>query len=168
LIPLLILAAALLVTFGLAWSRGGSGLLFDGLNEGASLLMSVAPQLLIGFLLAGMMTVLLPADTIADWLGADSGMRGLVIATVAGTLTPGGPFLQFPLVASLANAGAAPGPLAAYVTAWSLVGVNRLLVWEVPLLGPQFALVRWSVSLALPILVGLAVPVVLRLTVRGS
>lgn len=167
-IPLLILAAALVITFAVAWSRGGSGLLLDGLNEGATLLLSVAPQLLIGFLLAGMMTVLLPADMIADWLGADSGMRGLLIATVAGTLTPGGPFLQFPLVASLANAGAAPGPLAAYVTAWSLVGVNRLLVWEIPLLGPQFALVRWAVCLVLPVLVGLAVPLVLRLIVRGS
>ncbi len=165
-LPLLILAAALLTAFAVAWWRGGSGLLVDGIGEGTSLLVSVAPQLVIGFLLAGMMTVLLPADAIAEWLGADSGIRGLIIATIAGTLTPGGPFLQFPLVAALATAGAAPGPLSAYLTAWSLVGVNRLLVWEIPLLGPQFALARWSVSLTLPILVGLAVPVVLKLTAR--
>lgn len=165
-LPLLILAAVLLTALAVAWWRGGSGLLFEGLGEGTSLLISVLPQLVIGFLLAGMMTVLLPANAIAEWLGADSGIRGLVIATVAGTLTPGGPFLQFPLVAALAGAGAAPGPLAAYLTAWSLTGVNRLLVWEIPLLGPQFALARWSVSLTLPILVGLAVPVVLKLTTR--
>jgi uncharacterized protein len=165
-LPLLILSTALVLAVAFAWTRGGAPLVREGLGEGVGMLSSVAVQLVVGFLLAGMLTVLLPTDVIANWLGADSGIRGILIATVAGTLTPGGPFLQFPLVATLANAGAGVGPLAAYLTAWSLLGVNRLLIWELPLLGPQFALMRWGISLAAPIIVGMSVQVALRLAGR--
>lgn len=165
-IPLLILSAALAIALAVAWSRGGVPLVGQGLGEGLGLLASVAPQLLVGFLLAGMLTALLPTELIATWLGEDSGLRGILIASVAGALTPGGPFLQFPLVATLANAGAGAGPLAAYLTAWSLLGFNRLLVWEIPLLGPQFALLRWAVSLTAPIIAGLGVPLLMRLVAR--
>ena len=79
----------------------------------------VAPEVALGFALAGLITVLIPPDLIGHAIGEESGVRGVLIATVAGILTPGGPFLQFPLVASLARGGAGVGPLAAYLTAWS-------------------------------------------------
>jgi uncharacterized membrane protein YraQ (UPF0718 family) len=167
-LPLLALSTIALLALAIAWTRGGSALAFEGIGEGVSLLTTVLPQLVVGFLLAGLLTVLLPVDVIATWLGEDSGLRGLVVATVAGMLTPGGPFLQFPLVASLANAGAGAGPLAAYLVSWSLIGMNRILVWEVPLLGAPFALTRVLVCLPIPFVVGLIVPVILRLVPRGS
>jgi hypothetical protein len=56
--------------------------------------------------------------------------------------------------------------MAAYLTAWSLLGWNRLLVWELPLLGAPFTVARWTVSLLAPIAVGLMVPQALRLLQR--
>jgi uncharacterized membrane protein YraQ (UPF0718 family) len=107
--------------------------------------------------------VLVPSSAIAGLVGEGSGFQGLLIATGVGALTPGGPFLQFPLVAALMRSGASEGNVAAYLTAWSLLGMQRVLVWELPVLGPTFASVRWSASLVLPIIVGLLVPQILRL-----
>ena len=45
--------------------------------------------------------------------------------------------------------------MAPYVTAWSLLGVQRLLVWEIPLMGGEFVLLRFAVSAVLPVVAGL-------------
>lgn len=163
---LLILGGLVLVLGALAIYSGGLSLAWRGVAAGGGLLGSVLPQLLLGFLLAGLVTVLLPGDVLGQVVGEGSGMLGLGVATLAGVATPGGPFLQFPLVAALMQGGAAPGPVAAYLTAWSLLGWNRILIWELPLLGPGFTIARLAVSLALPILVGLLVPQVMRLAAR--
>jgi uncharacterized membrane protein YraQ (UPF0718 family) len=160
---LFIVAGICLVLALVAVYVGGLPRLRDGVGEGAGLLVSVAPQLALGFLMAGLVTVLVPPQAIARLVGVDSGLAGILIATAAGAVTPGGPFLQFPLVAVLMRSGASEGAVAAYLTAWSLLGLQRVLVWEVPVLGPSFALARWTVSLVVPVAVGLAVPVVLRM-----
>jgi uncharacterized membrane protein YraQ (UPF0718 family) len=161
-LSILILGVALIALVAVAVFRGGAPLALQGANEGVAILASVAPQLLLGFLLAGFITVLIPSDLVARLLGEESGLLGLVIATGAGMLTPGGPYLQFPLLAAIARSGAATGPVAAYLTAWSLLGANRALVWELPLLGSGFTAARWAVSIATPILIGLLVPMLMR------
>jgi uncharacterized membrane protein YraQ (UPF0718 family) len=160
---LIILAALCVVLAAAAVVIGGPAKLGAGVSEAAALLVSVAPQLALGFLLAGLATVLVPSEAVARLVGDESGVRGLLIATGAGALTPGGPFLQFPLVAALLRSGASEGAVAAYLTAWSLLGMQRVLVWELPVLGPTFATVRWTASLLLPLVVGFAVPYILAL-----
>ena len=90
----------------LALVRGGAPMVLAGYREGLSILLGVAPQLALGFLLAGLVTVLIPSDLVARLIGEGSGLQGIVIATIAGILTPGGPYLQFPLIAALARSGA--------------------------------------------------------------
>lgn len=141
---------------------GGVERLSAGVSEATHLLATVAPQLVLGFLMAGLATVLVPSETVARFVGGGSGVQGLAIATLAGAVTPGGPFLQFPLVAALLRAGASEGAVVAYLTAWSLLGMQRVLVWELPVMGPLFAGTRWIVSLIIPVLIGAAVPYVLR------
>lgn len=166
-VSLIILVALCAVMVAIALGKGGVPLVVRGVEEGRDLFIGVAPQLLMGFLLSGFVTVLLPAQLIGDLVGADSGMRGLVIATVAGVITPGGPFMQFPLLASLVAGGAAIGPTAAYLTAWSLISANRALVWELPVLGQAFTVSRWAISLVVPFAVGLVVPALMRWMARS-
>lgn len=160
---MLIVALICVALAGVALYIGGYPRLRDGVAEGGALLVSVAPQLALGFLMAGLATVLIPQAAIARLVGEGSGIQGLVVATAAGAVTPGGPFLQFPLVAVLMRNGASEGAVAAYLTAWSLLGLQRVLIWELPVLGPTFATARWAVSMVAPVAVGLAVPMVLRL-----
>ena len=93
---------------------------------------------------------------LAALVGAESGLRGLVIATAAGTITPGGPSSSYALLAVLAASGADRGALIAYITAWGTLGVQRILVWDVPFMGPGIRLpalsssacpCRWSAGL---------------------
>jgi uncharacterized membrane protein YraQ (UPF0718 family) len=137
-----------------AWRTGGAHRVGQGLLSGANLFVSVLPNLILGFTLAGFLYVILPQDLIVRWMGHESGLRGLFIGTAAGMLTPGGPFTHFPILASFLSKGAAVGPVCAYIAAWALIGVNRIIVWELPILGPRITLVRFLASLGVPPLVG--------------
>ena len=157
------------VVIGLALAAllsGGPGRLEAGGRETLKLLSTVWLRLLLGFALAGLIVVLMPTGTVGRYLGEQSGFTGLIIATLAGCFAPGGSLIQFPIVASLQQSGASPGPLAAYLTAWWLMPVQRTIVWEVPFLGLPFVGARLIVSLAAPLLAGLCVPIVLKLLSR--
>jgi hypothetical protein len=55
---------------------------------------------------------------------------------------------------ALANSGAAIAPLVAYMTAWSLFGLQRIIAWEAPLMGWHFVGVRVLSSFVFPFLAG--------------
>jgi len=105
--------------------------------------------------MAGFVEVLVPKDLITKWIGEKSGIRGILIATAAGVVTPGGPMISFPLIAALYRLGADFGPLVGYLTSWELMGMQRIIVWEIPFMGIRFALLRFTVSLLLPIIAAL-------------
>jgi uncharacterized membrane protein YraQ (UPF0718 family) len=46
------------------------------------------------------------------------------------------------------------GPLVAYMTSWSLFGMQRIIAWEAPMMGWPFVLARVIPSLAFPIIAG--------------
>lgn len=160
----LLLGAICLALAVTALAVGGPSRLEAGAREAFATFSTVGLQLALGFLMAGLVSVLIPQSTIAGLVGAESGVGGLAIATAAGAFTPGGPFLQFPLVASLLRGGAGEGAVAAYLTAWSLLGLQRVFVWELPVMGQTFTVVRWLSCLMLPMVVGLVVPVLLRVS----
>ena len=122
----------------------------------------IGPNLLVGFALAGIVQVLVPNEAVARLLGEGSGLKGILIATFAGAVAPGGPYINIPLVASFYKSGAAVGPLAAFLTAWGLIPINRTIVYELPLLGSQFTFARYIASLAFPIIIGFVTPLLFR------
>lgn len=129
-------------------------LVFERVGVAVALFLRVAPLIVAALILAEFLQRLLPADRMQRWVGAESGWRGLVVATVAGTITPGGPFAAFPLVLAFQRAGADFGACVAYVTAWSVLGFHRVLIFELPLLGPEFTWLRLVVSLPMPLAAG--------------
>lgn len=139
----------------LCYAIAGAIAFRDALSQAGALLLAILPQLAGGFLIAGLVKQLIGKDRIALFLGENSGLRGLAIATVAGTLTPGGPFMSFPIVYALWTAGAEAGALVTYITAWALLGFVKMIVWELPLMGIEFTWMRFFICLPLPILAGL-------------
>jgi uncharacterized membrane protein YraQ (UPF0718 family) len=137
------------------WMRGGEPLVREGLGRGASLLVEFALLLVVSFLAAGLATALVPRDLIEGSLGPDSGLRGILIATGAGAITPAGPFIAMPIAATMLRSGAAAGPVVAFLTAWSILAVHRLIAWEIPIVGLNIALLRYGISIVVPILAGL-------------
>ena len=143
----IILGSLIVVLSILAYQKGGWNKIGNALGQGGGLFLYVLPNLLLGFTLAGFMQVLLPSELIAKYMGQESGWKGLLIGAGAGCITPGGPFTHFPILAAFLSKGAGVGPVSAYVAAWALLGLQRFIVWELPILGSQFALARFSASL---------------------
>lgn len=135
------------------WNEGGAAVEI-AVRSAVAIIATVAPQIVGGLLIGGMIQQLVPRETVARLLGGKSGLRGIVLACGLGMVTPGGPFTSFPLVYALYAAGADIGALVAYLCAWAMIGLNRLIIWELPLLGPDMALLRLLVCLPLPILAG--------------
>lgn len=151
---LVLSAVALAAAVAVRITQGPEGV-DQALAKAWPLLLTVLPAMLAGLLLAGSMKQLIPPGALAQWMGAESGWRGLLVASLAGMLTPGGPMAAFPLVLVLARAGADRGALVCYILSWGLNGLQRILVWEVPLLGADFALLRLLAGLPLGVLAGL-------------
>jgi uncharacterized membrane protein YraQ (UPF0718 family) len=152
-VSFIVLAVLALVTAGLAYLKD-PGLPALGARNGLSLLWFVIPRLVPALILAGMLQVLIPQETVARYFGRQSGLAAICLASLAGVITPGGPMVSVPLLVVLANSGMALGPLVAYMTSWSLFGVQRIIAWEAPLMGWHFVGVRVVSSLVFPVLAG--------------
>lgn len=154
---LVFLLGVLALLAGVAWARGGEALVREGLSGGAGLLLRYGLAIVVALLAAGFAEVLVPREWVGSALGEEAGVRGVVLGAAVGTVTPSGPFVSMPVAALMLRSGAAPGSVVAYVAAWSLLALHRLVAWEIPILGLRFALLRYAACLLLPVLAGLAV-----------
>lgn len=148
-----LLAAVCLALAALAWAQGGLDLALDGLVESARLLWTSSAQLLLAFLIAGLAQALVKEETVTRWLGRKASWRGLLLASAAGALIPGGPYVYYPLAAFLLTSGASVGVTVAFVTAKNLWSLSRLPL-ELALLGQELTLVRFALTLVAPPLMG--------------
>ena len=164
----LIFLAITAVTGGLClWLRGTDAALGAVLSA-ARLLLWITPQFLAGLLIGGLLQGLISRAWMERAFGRSSGLRGLVLACVGGVITPTGPFAAFPLVFALWKAGADIGVLVTFLTGWALIGMHRVVVWEIPFMGVEFAVLRWLVCLPLPVLAGLIARAIARRTNLGA
>lgn len=134
-------------------------LAWDGVKIAGTTIWNNLILLLAGFLLAGLVQVLVPKEVVTDWLGDQAGIKSVLIGCVAGGLMPGSPYAVFPMVGGFYKAGAGLGALVGFITAWSLWSVSRLPV-EFALIDPQIALIRYGITFIFPPLAGILAQVV--------
>jgi len=149
----MILGAIALGLLIFAFTRGRE-LPLDGFVAGGRSLLQNLPIILLGFLIAGLIQVLIPREMISQWLGEQAGIRGVLAACVAGGIVPGAPAAVFPIIGGFYKAGASLGAVVGFVSAWALWSLARLPV-EMALIDPKAALVRFGVTLIVPPLAGL-------------
>lgn len=152
---LLLFLILVLALVGITYLSAGGDAVAKSFGEAGKLFVFVLPNLILGFTLAGFLMYWLPQELVARWLGAESGFRGILVGWLAGAITPGGPFTHFPILALLMAKGAQAGPVAAYIASWALIGVHRILIWEIPILGWRFVGIRLLASFLFPPLIGL-------------
>lgn len=148
------LAVVALIAFGFCLRRGPNVARRAVADTGTSLL-KILPIFAVALPMAAFLAELIPADAAETWIGPESGLTGIAIASVAGGLMPGGPFVTFPLVLAFAKAGAGVPQMAALITGWSIFALHRILTWEYPVLGWRFVAIRLIAAAPLPILAGL-------------
>ncbi len=153
LIPTIVMGvlAIILVSIGYYKEQGQH---ISGLRSALNMTIEILPLLVFSFIVAGMVQVLVPQEFLSKWVGAESGMRGIVIGTVAGGLAPGGPYVSLPIAAGLLRSGSSAGTMVAFLTGWSLWAVSRLPM-EVGILGWKFTLIRIASTFFFPPIAGL-------------
>ena len=122
------------------------------LREGFSDTLKLIPRIMLGVVGSGYIAAILPPEIVGHWLGADSGITGLCIAVLGGAFTPGGPVIGFSIGAAALKGGAGTPQVIAYTIAWALFAVQRLFIWEIPVMPQRLVLVRVIASLPLPFL----------------
>ncbi len=132
----------------------GQGQHISGIKSALNMTLEILPLLILAFIVAGMVQVLLPSELISKWIGAESGLRGIFIGTIAGALVPGGPYVSLPIAAGLLRSGAGIGTMVAFLTGWSLWAFSRLPM-EVGILGWKFTLIRLASTFFFPPIAGL-------------
>ena len=154
-VPTLIMAliASLMIIVGY---QQGNNQHIEGLKLAITMTKQMMPLLLLALVIAGMAQVLATnhQDFINKWLGPESGVRGILIASIAGTLTPGGPVVTVPILAGLLKSGSSIGVAVAYLTGWGAWSFARLPL-EIAILGWKFTAIRVVSVCLLPPIAGL-------------
>jgi uncharacterized membrane protein YraQ (UPF0718 family) len=157
------IAALALAAAATVYVRDGEQHFLAILGSDLWLLGDMLPKVLAGCLIAVFITLLLPREMVARWVGEESGFPGLVIASVVGFILPGGPITIYPVAGAFIAMGADGGAIVAFLTSWTLVGYTRALVWEMPFFGAHFVLWRVLIATPLPLLVGIVARIAVRM-----
>jgi uncharacterized membrane protein YraQ (UPF0718 family) len=143
--------------------RDGREHFVDVLGGDLSLFGEMLPKVLAGCLIGAFVTLLLPREMVARWVGHESGFSGLLIATFFGFLLPGGPITIYPVAGAFLVMGADAGAVVAFIVSWTLIGYTRALVWELPFFGAHFVIWRIVAAVPLPVIAGLFARIVVRM-----
>ncbi len=98
------------------------------------LFVEMLPKILAGCLIGAFVTLILPRELVARWVGHESGFSGLLIAAFFGFILPGGPITIYPVAGAFLVMGADAGAVVTFIVSWTLIGYTRALVWELPFL----------------------------------
>ena len=105
-----------------------------------AVLSAMAPYLLLGFLVAGLLSVLISPETVERHLGG-GGLWSVIKASAFGVPLPLCSCGVIPVTASLRKHGASRGAATAFLISTPQTGVDSIMV-TYSLLGPIFALFR--------------------------
>lgn len=121
---------------------------------------NILPSVLSILLLIGIILTFLDAQTISALLGTDSGIIGMTIAAVVGsiTLVPG--FVALPIAASLLAAGAGYLQIALFISTLMMVGVATLPL-EIKYFSKKVAIKRNLLSLLCAIITSCLIGVIM-------
>jgi uncharacterized membrane protein YraQ (UPF0718 family) len=148
---ILVLLAALMLAVA---ARKRDGSLRRGLELSWITVKRTIPLMIVAFAIVGFVEELAPQEIVRAWIGPGSGIQGIFIGELAGALLPGGPYVVFPLIAAVYQAGAGIGPTLAMITSWA--GLALLSAsFELPFLGWRFTAIRLGLASIVPLIVGL-------------
>ena len=133
-------------------------LLLNILNEIWSVTLEMAPYLLFGFLMAGILSAIISRDFVKQHLGKGRFM-GSIKAAIVGVPMPICSCGVIPLAASLRKQGASRGATASFLASTPQTGIDSLMV-TYALLGWAFAVFRALAAFLSGIICGFAVEAV--------
>jgi len=122
-------------------------------NGISSLFLEMAPYLMLGFLISGLLYIIISKETIADNLGKP-GALSVIKAAIFGVPMPLCSCGVIPVAASLYKRGASKGATLSFLISTPQTGVDSILI-TYGMLGPIFAMARPVIALITGVIGGL-------------
>jgi uncharacterized membrane protein YraQ (UPF0718 family) len=140
LIPTIVVATLTAVLLFLAQQKCGAA--WPAAQSGLLSVAKLFPILALALVAASCLEYVVPKEFVANWLGKESGVKGIFLGSLAGIIMPpGGAVVICGIIAGLLKAGAGLGPLVAFTTAYNLLALHRI-PFELSILGWQFLVLR--------------------------
>jgi hypothetical protein len=125
------------------------------LKEVWNILLEMAPYLLLGFFLAGLLSVTIRQDLIERWLGKRT-WGSVIKASLLGVPLPLCSCGVIPVTSSLYRRGASKGATTSFLTSTPQTGIDSIVA-TAGLIGPLFAWIRVVVALVSGVVAGILV-----------
>lgn len=116
-------------------------------------LITVLPAVL---LLMGLLSLFVSNEFISSHMGSESGLKGMAVAFLLGTLPTGPVYMAFPIARTLRQKGARVANIYIFLSTWACIKLPQELV-ELRFLGAEFMLYRLGITIVLVSLLSLAV-----------
>ncbi len=92
-------------------------------------------------ILTGLFMVWTSKEMVVDYLGKSSGIKGIVLSFVLGSLPTGPLYVAFPIAAALINKGARISNVVIFLSAWACIKIPQEMV-ELQFMGFKFMALR--------------------------
>ncbi len=116
-------------------------------------MMLILPAVMV---ILGIFAVFIPKEMIQKYLGKGSGLKGIIIGLVLGTLPTGPLYVAFPMASAMMKKGARTSSIIAFLSAWACIKIPQEMV-ELKFLGLEFMLLRLGLTILFVIIMSILI-----------
>ena len=135
-------------------------LALTGLKKGFRTLVSIAPITVVVVSIVAIVLAFVTPESIGTVLGESSGIGGILVALGLGAVVHMPALLGFPIAGKVLANGGAAGPIAAFITSLTMIGIFTIPL-EIKVLGKRFALARNIISAVMAFVIAIMIGVLL-------
>ncbi len=121
-------------------------------------MMMILPVVIV---VMGLFTVWVSKETVAKYLSKTSGINGIFLAILFGTLPTGPLYAAFPMASSLLKKGARISNIVIFLSAWACIKIPQEMM-ELQFLGPKFMVSRLVLTIIFVTLMGVFIEWMIR------
>ncbi len=107
-------------------------------------------------IIMGLFAVFISNETVVKHLGKTSGIKGIAISILIGTLPTGPLYIAFPMAATLIKKGARVSNIIVFLSAWACIKIPQEMV-EFQFLGAEFMFLRLILTIIFVIIMGISI-----------
>lgn len=114
-------------------------------------------------ILMGLFAVFVPNETVVKHLGKTSGVKGITLAILLGTVPTGPLYVAFPMAETLIRKGARISNIIVFLSSWACIKIPQEMV-EFQFLGAEFMVLRLILTIIFVIIMGIVIEKIIELT----
>ncbi|MEG0774328.1 permease [Clostridium sp.] len=151
---IVLLSTAIITLIDFESGKGITSIALDSFNQ----MISVLPPIM---LLLGLLDIWVPRETMIKYMGKGSGIKGVLLSILFGSVAAGPLYAAFPITAVFIKKGVKFSNVMIFIGAWCTTKIPTLL-FEISALGYKYTFIRMFVNLPFIILIGYIIEWILK------